>query len=112
MLIVDPKNPRLDSHISDVLETNGSTYCSSLPRAASAQAVRRRLAFGNLFLGRRAMFVRNFIEIYIYTMEIQRDIVGIQWNISLKKKWCNTIEYRGTYDQQYTNKYVYICIYI
>jgi hypothetical protein len=44
-------------------------------------------------------------------MEIQRDIVGIQWNISLKKKWCNTIEYRGTYDQQYTNKYVYIYIY-
>ena len=45
-------------------------------------------------------------------MEIQRDIVGIQWNILFKKKWCNTMEYRGTYDQQYTNKYVYIYVYI
>lgn len=112
MLIVDPKNPRLDSHISDVLETNGSTYCSSLPRAASAQAVRRRLAFGNLFLGRRAMFVRKFIEnIYIYN----GDTTGYSWDTMeyiFLKKWCNTIEYRGTYDQQYTNKYVYICIYI
>lgn len=78
MLIVDPKNPRLDSHISDVLETNGSTYCSSLPRAASAQAVRRRLAFGNLFLGRRAMFVRNFIEKYIYIYN--GDTTGYSWD--------------------------------